>query len=343
MSQIVELDRTKIAAFTKHEAAIAEMAAQYMPLTINGIDDKAGFKAVHEARMVVKGKRVEVEKRRKELKADALEYGKLVDSAAKSLTALLEPIESHLQAEEDAITEAKEKIKREKAEAEAKRLQARLDQLIAVESRLPAASVQVMSDEEFATTLNEAKRAFAERQEKAKAEAEAARQEAIRMAAEREALEAERKRLADIEKQQQAEAAKQKAEADRIAAENARIEREKREAEHRAEVERERAAAAERAKVETEARLKREAEEAARKAAEKKAADEAVRARLEKLRPDREKLIAYVDAIAAIRLAEVSTNSAMFGASVQREVANLCESIRSRIDKACPAFTLDDL
>ena len=62
------------------DAAISEMESLYMGLTISNLGDKKEFKAVHDARMVVKGKRVEVEKKRKELKADALAWGKKVDT-----------------------------------------------------------------------------------------------------------------------------------------------------------------------------------------------------------------------------------------------------------------------
>ena len=121
---VVEVDaKTELRKFSPSDAAIARMAEQYMPLVIRDVSDAAGFKVVHEARMIVKSHRVEVEKTRKLLKADALEYGRKVDAEAKRLTGLLEPIESHLEAEEKRIQEEKDRIKnavRLKAEAEAR-------------------------------------------------------------------------------------------------------------------------------------------------------------------------------------------------------------------------------
>jgi len=76
---------TQIAKFNLPDTAIALMATAYLPLTIADVNDTEGFKAVHEARMVVKSKRVDVEKVRKELKADALEYGRKVDAEAKRI------------------------------------------------------------------------------------------------------------------------------------------------------------------------------------------------------------------------------------------------------------------
>lgn len=127
------------------DAAIAEMGEKYMGLTVKDPTDEAGFKAVHNARVIVKSKRVEVEKMRVGLKADALSYGRLVDTEAKRITALLAPIESHLIGQERIVTDEKkrkeqeaqeaerlrlETIEREKREAEQKKLQeeqARLD------------------------------------------------------------------------------------------------------------------------------------------------------------------------------------------------------------------------
>jgi hypothetical protein len=313
MAALVELNQTELTAFERESAAIAEMREQYMPLTINGIDDREGFATVHKARMVVKNKRVEVEKRRKELKADALEFGRKVDGAAKLLTELLKPIEEHLDAEESAVVQEKQRIAREAEEAKARKLQERVTKMLAVEPPIGAAAIAAMSDEEYNTALASFTESFnarnAEAARVAAEEAEAKRQEAIRMAAEREALEAERKRLAEIERQQ-------KAEADRIAAEQRKIDEANRAEQKRIadaevarlraeEIEREKAAAAERARIETEARLKREAEAAAAKAAK----EEAKRLRLEALRPDREKLLAYIAAIEAVAMPQVSEDS----------------------------------
>ena len=55
------------------DAAIAEMESLYMGLAITDINNKKEFDVVHSARMVVKGKRVEVEKsfiKRKGLKEE---------------------------------------------------------------------------------------------------------------------------------------------------------------------------------------------------------------------------------------------------------------------------------
>ena len=91
--EIVQLDVIK---FEPTTAIVAEKFQPMMELTVKGVDDKTGLAKVHAARMEVKNCRVAVEKHRKHLKADALEYGRTVDKEAKRITALLEPIEQHL-------------------------------------------------------------------------------------------------------------------------------------------------------------------------------------------------------------------------------------------------------
>lgn len=261
---------------------IGELAAEYMPLRINGLDDAKGLKVVHEARMVVKNLRVNVEKRRKELKASALEYGRQVDSAAKSLTDLLEPIESHLEAEEDAVTKEKERIKREAEEAKRLKLQKRLDTLMQYGVVGSVANVEPLTDEAFNLLVSRAKSEFEARQAAEAAAALKQKQEAERLAAERAELDRQRK-------EQEAERAKLEAERRAIELENAKRE------------------AAEKARIETEQRIAREQEhaKALKEAAEKRAqeeaaAKEAARLKAEAERPHREKILAVAEAVAAL-------------------------------------------
>jgi len=222
-------EQSQLAAFSQSvsDAAIATMAEQYLPLTIADVNDTAGFKQVHEARMVVKSKRVEVEKVRKMLKADALEWGRKVDSEAKRLTGLLEPIESHLESEEKRIQDEKERIKnaaRLKAEAEAR-------------AKAEAEAARLKAEQEA-----EAERLRIER-EKLEAERRA-------MEEEKRQVEAEQQRLAKIEADRQRAIELEKAKAE--AAERARRETEERLAREAEEA---------KAKAEREEAAKRRAEE----------------------------------------------------------------------------------
>lgn len=191
---------------------INDMAAEYGALTIAGIDDKAGEKKVHAARMVVKNARVEIEKRRKVLKASSLEYGRKVDAAAKELTELLEPIEERLLLEEARVQQQRDEIRRKADEAKRAATQARYDALAAVNCILPWVEVERLSDEAYTLKLTEATEAHRVAAEKAAAE-EAERErtraaEEARLQAERERLDAER---AELERRKAEQAAQEAA------------------------------------------------------------------------------------------------------------------------------------
>ncbi len=95
---------------------------KYAGLTISGLADKEGYRAVSEARSEIRQKRLAVEKTRKALTEDAVAYQRKINAYAKELTELITPIEDHLAAELDRYEAEKERVKREKAEAEAKRV-----------------------------------------------------------------------------------------------------------------------------------------------------------------------------------------------------------------------------
>lgn len=324
-----------LANFSPQDAAIAALREKYLPLRVDDIKDEKAVAIVHAARMEIRGYRVKIEKTRKDLKADALEYGRRVDGEAKRLTAQLEEIESHLEREEGRVEAERNRVKAE-AEAEKKRrLDARIHVLEGLGVAMAIFQIESMSDEEFSARIEAAKLARTERLRREE-EAKAAR-------------EAEEKRLA--EERAKLEAA-QKAERDRVAAEEARIAEERRKVEeakrseeariaeeHRKLEEARRAeearAAAERKKIEDERRAVEEekrrqehekalevarqeaAEKARREAAEKAEREQREKelaiirdreeaARLERLKPDIEKLRAFSRLLHDIEIPEFS-------------------------------------
>jgi len=85
---------TALAEYKITDAAIAKIKADYMSLVVKNPQDVEGYEQVHRARMDVKNRRVDIEKTRKKLKQDALDYGRAVDAEAKRITGLLEPVEN---------------------------------------------------------------------------------------------------------------------------------------------------------------------------------------------------------------------------------------------------------
>ena len=293
--QIVKYDIT--------EAAISEMESRFMGLAITNIEDKEQFQVVHDARMVVKNHRVAVEKKRKELKADALAWGKKVDTEAKRIFGMLEPIESHLMAEENKVIEAEKRIKEEEDRIEREIIQGRVNSLQMYGAVLPYQEVAVMSDEEFETVLEGSKLAFAAEQKRLADEEAARKAEDERLAAERAELEKQRKEQEkkDAARKAELDAIQEKIEADIAAleaekkAEQDRKDREEfeRQAKIKAELD-----AIESAEIEKmEAELKAEAEnlEAARQKA---------------LLPDKAKLTEWVEMVRSVPEPEIKNNDA---------------------------------
>lgn len=193
---LTEYIQTELEKFNVTDAAIAKMEQEFMPLSISGLEDKDGYKKVREARLVVKGKRVEVEKRRKELKEDSLKFGRAVDSEARRITALLEPIEQHLEVQQKAIDDEKERLAAEAQSKIQERLQYRVNVLSAYSTQYDVQEMMTMSDEDFAIKLEAAKEAFEKEEERKLEEKRLVEEERKRLAKVAEEQEEERKRLA---------------------------------------------------------------------------------------------------------------------------------------------------
>ena len=351
---VIELDRTKISVISQTETAIAELREQYMGLAIAGPEDRKGFLAVSEARKDVKARRVKVEHARKALNEDALTYQRLVNAEAKRITAMLEPIETYLEQQEDAYNAAKERIKAEAEAARKAKLQARVDAIQAVRGAVPLAVLEALTDEQFAAELSKATEADNARkaQEEAAAKAEADRQaeaerlrkeQEAQLAAERAKLEAERKAQEELQRieREKIEAERRKAD-EEAAAERAKqaeakrlIDEERRKLEaEKARLEREEFERQAKAKAEQEAREKvaREQAEQARLEAERKEREAAEAARREAMKPDIVKLREYAAALEAVPIPSVTDED---GYQVVHHANWEVERICERIEKWC--------
>lgn len=325
---------TEIVQFNVTDSRINELSNEYMQLEVVSINDIQGLKNVYAARQIVKGLRVDVEKKRKELVEDAVKYQKTVNGEAKRITCLLEPIETHLQSEEDKIASEKQRIKDEIELAERERVQARIDKLLAYGFSIDYNEVKNASNDDFEYRLNEAKthhelEVAAKEEEKRLAD----------LAAEK--LEAERKEL-ELLRRQQAEAqriidennariAKEQTEKERaiveeqerIKSQNLAIEQEKK----RIEVERLRAIELEQAKKEaTETARLKAIEDARIEAAQKLEADTLQKIEDERqaaLRPDKEKLQAFADKLVELKPPTVNDEKAIA----------ICEGLQELINK----------
>ena len=299
---------TELKKFSLTDAAIEQMEKEFLPLVVNGIEDKAGYNTVREARLLVKKHRVDVEKTRKTLKADALAFTQAVDGEARRITARLEPIETHLQEQEDVIRKEQERRKAEEERLKQEKIQHRIKRLLALDLiryngtgyefgdfEIHNEHISEMPDEEFEATFDNFAHAIKKEKEKL-AEEERLRQE------ERKKMEAERARLEAIDREQKEKEAALKAEQDKLEAEKRAIaeakQKEETEKKRQLELEQARKEAAEKARIEAEQKSIRESAEKAE--AERLAELEAKRQAA--LRPDKEKLVAFAYEIEALAM-----------------------------------------
>lgn len=261
------VDRPKFPAvvFNIALANVAELAEQFRGLKAT---DNKSYEVVKKARATMRSGRTELDRRRKSLKADAIAYGKLVDSeAAKIVEAILEvenPLANEIERyeqERDAARLAAEQAEREKIEAE-----------IRAKQEAEEAERQRILAEQQATI--DAQRAELEAARKQMAEARAAEEERRRK--EQEAEDERRRIEAEKLERERAElqAIRDKLEAERRAVEEAEAKR--KEAERLEQEAKDRAAREEveaaRRKLEEE-RKRLEAEQAAKEKAEREAAE----------------------------------------------------------------------
>lgn len=294
--------------FNPFMEGVKGLVATAKDVKVESVKDVAQMKVARETRLALKNIRVDVEKRRKELKEASLMEGKAIDGMANIIKFIIKPVEDQLQNQEDYV----KKIEEHRIE---QLIESRTAKLTSLGMDCSDFDLGKMKDEAFDSLF-----ASAEVAHKAKAEAEErerARIEAERIAkekAEAERIEAERKERERIEAEnaklrKEAEAAEKKAKAEKdklrkeaeakakAAAEAAEIERKKQEdARKKAEAEAEKLRQAEEArkKAETEAIKKKQADEQAALAA-----------------PDAEKITALVDDICKLNIPAVSSEVAL--------------------------------
>ena len=270
--------------FDTVKAEVEKLATQYADIT--AISNKAGRDQAHSAAMALKSKRVEIQKRAKEVREDAVAFQKAVIAKGDELAAIIEPEEQRLISLRDAWDEEQARIKREAAEAEQRRKAWHESQVASIRGVVlnaagaaPEKLRGLISELELIEPSEEIHAEYAPVVARAKAETLS---KLLEMLAEAEDREAEQAR---IKAAQEAEAARIAAEREELArlraeAEARRKEDERKAAEARAEEEAR--MAAERAELDLqreaqEAKARAERAELERQAAELRAQQEAIR------------------------------------------------------------------
>lgn len=301
MVEVLEkVSSTAVVKFNVTDEHLAEMRQRMSGLTCaTPADYELTRKSIAECREL----RVAVEARRKELKEDALKWGRLVDSEAKRITAELESIENPLKEMKKAVDDEAERVRQEKADAiRRQHEEAAAKKLAEEQARLKA------EREAEEARLAEQRRILEEEQAKLRAareaQEEAARIEREKIEAERRAIEEERAKAAAAEAARLAQAraeqeARDKAEREKIEAERAAVEAE------RLRLEQEEAIRQAKIRAEQEAREQLERERIAEQ--ERQIAEQKRQQELAALRPDIEKVAEFAATLRAIEAPKVKS------------------------------------
>lgn len=119
-------DGQAIVTYSRTEAAIAELRKKYAGATYD-LTTVAGDKAARAGRLELVTLRGNLEKKRKELKAPALEFGKKIDSEAVRLTAEIVALEKPIDDQIKADEQRRDDERRAKEAAEAARRKVHTD------------------------------------------------------------------------------------------------------------------------------------------------------------------------------------------------------------------------
>jgi hypothetical protein len=122
--EIVKAVGIAIKQYNVTDAKIAQLKSDFAGLAINGPDDKQGYEVLKSSLSTVVSLRTSVEKARKKLNRNAIDYKRMVDEEAKRITANLLEIENPLKEKKQAYDEEKARLK---AEEEARKHQMFVD------------------------------------------------------------------------------------------------------------------------------------------------------------------------------------------------------------------------
>lgn len=112
---------TQIQEYSKTDAALADLQTRYTGATY-AVTTPDGMRQAIEARSELRTLRVDLEKKRVEIKSPALERCRLIDAEAKRITAALADLEDPIDAQIKTEERRKESERAAKAEAERQRV-----------------------------------------------------------------------------------------------------------------------------------------------------------------------------------------------------------------------------
>ena len=156
------LEKTKAESILEKFQDYFYIAAQWeleaRKINVTSAEQVDEMKKAREGRLLLKGKRGEIERTRKEQKEQSLREGKAIDGIANVLKALIEPIEEHLDKQERFVELQEEKIKED-------RKVIRIKELAPFGLDLTFYDLNNMSEEHYQTLLTGQKLALQQKQQ----------------------------------------------------------------------------------------------------------------------------------------------------------------------------------
>lgn len=262
--------------FSETDAAIARLETEFGMLTITDVESKEQYDKVHEGRMMLVKMRTQgIDTIEAELKAPGIAFNNAVGAEAEKRRSQLKAIEAHLKSEEEKVDAIKEAARQEKIRKGQEKLNERIKKMSVVGGCVDISIIAPLTDEEFEIEFLKAEKIY---DEKKRAE------------------EIEAARLAEEKRLQDEAAAKLAKDQEELAT-------------RKAEMDAKEAEIAERQKVIDDAQKVKDEEN---RIAAQKVLDEAEAAKKaelareeeEKKKPDRDRLLAYVEKIRAVQLPE---------------------------------------
>lgn len=291
-------------AFNPYYEQASRLAEGAKSIVIKDVTETGLMTQARKLRLEIKDIRIDVEKKRKELKEESLRKGKAIDGIANVIKYLIVPIEEHLQKQEDFVKEI-EKAKVE--ELKEKRYQ-ELKQFELEEIDIECYDLGSMDEKLYKMTYDMLKNNYEHKKQQE--------------------LEFEKRRIEEEKKETEAR--------ERIAVENVKLKKEAEAREKEIQLEREKA---EKEKAVIQAKLKKEAEAREKIQLEienKRQQELKVKAEIEKaekaksLLPDKHKLNELAINIVKIEMPDVQADGAK---GIIKEVINKLNDISSYIKK----------
>lgn len=198
-------DGKPVVAYSRTEAALADLRARYQDAKFDLTTTK-GDKAARAARQELVTLRTDLEKRRKQFKAPALEFGRMIDAEAKRITEAIQGLEDPIDAQIKADEARREAERQERERIEQARRQTHLDAIaklrnyVGLASGVPAARIALGIERLRGMAFGAECEEFVDQYEAARGEALDA---LVKMHADKVAAEAEELRLAEQRAEQE--------------------------------------------------------------------------------------------------------------------------------------------